>query len=51
MLFVDDITLVDESLVEVNNKHEKWMAVLEGKELKINRSKTEYIKYGFGVRE
>jgi len=53
-MFADDIVLLEESLKQVNNRPNKrrWLA-LEGKGLKINRSKKEYelnIEYEFVER-
>ena len=40
MLFVDDIILVAETKDEVNNNFKEWREVLEGKGLRISRTKT-----------
>jgi len=39
MLFADDIVLVDKSLENVNNRLNKWRVALEGKLLRISKSK------------
>ena len=51
MLFVDDIVLVAETSEEANAKLEEWRVVLEGKGLRIKRTKTEYLRYNFNGNE
>ena len=43
MLFADDIVLVAETREEVSNKLDEWREALEGKGLRISRTKTEYL--------
>ena len=43
MLLTDDIVLVTETKKEANKKLEEWKQALEGKELHISRTKTEYL--------
>ena len=47
MLFADDIVLVVETKEEVKNKLEEWRAVVEGRGLRISRTKTEYLRCDF----
>jgi len=47
MLFADDIVLVGENLEDVSIRLGEWMLALEGKELRISRTKTEYKEYAF----
>jgi len=42
-MLADDIVLVGENLEEINNRLDEWRLALEGKGLRIRRSKTEYI--------
>ena len=43
MLFADDIVLVAETKKELSNKLDEWREALEGKGLRISRTKTEYL--------
>ena len=43
MLFADDLVLVSETVEEVEEELERWRAVIDNKELRIGRSKTEYL--------
>ena len=45
--FIDDIVFVAETKEEVNNKLDEWREVLEGKGLRISRTKTEYLRCNF----
>ena len=47
MLFADDIVLVAETREEVSTKLDEWREALEGKELRISRTKTEYLHCDF----
>ena len=47
MLFADDIVLVGETREEVSNKLDEWRETLEGKGLRISRTKTEYLRCDF----
>ena len=47
MLFAEDIVLVAETKEKVNNKLEEWRAVLEGRELRMSRTKTKYFRCDF----
>jgi hypothetical protein len=49
MLFADDVVLVDESQEGVNRKLELWRQTQESKGFSISRTKTEYMKCGFGT--
>jgi hypothetical protein len=49
MLFADDMVLVDESRTVVDQKLELWRRILEAKDFRLSRSKTEYIKYDFSA--
>jgi hypothetical protein len=49
MLFVDDVVLVDESMMGVDQKLELWRRTLEAKDFRLSRSKTEYIKCDFSA--
>ena len=51
MLFVHDIVLVAETSEEANAKLEEWRAVLEGKGLRISRTKIAYLKCNFSGDE
>ena len=44
----DDVVLVDESQTGVNRKLELWRQILESKGFRLNRTKTEYMRCGFG---
>ncbi|WP_288845548.1 reverse transcriptase domain-containing protein, partial [uncultured Paraburkholderia sp.] len=43
MLFADDIVLIDDTRDGVNTKSEAWKKILESKDFKISRNKTEYM--------
>ena len=43
MLFADDIVICGETREEVERKLECWRNVLERREMKVSRSKTEYL--------
>ena len=47
MLFAYVIVLVADTKEEVNNKLDEWKEVLEGKELRIIHTKTEYLRCDF----
>ena len=47
MMFTDDIMLVAETREEVSNKLDEWREALEGKGLRISRTKTEYLRCDF----
>ncbi|XP_021984724.1 uncharacterized protein LOC110880519 [Helianthus annuus] len=47
LLFADDIVLVADSKQSLNARLEEWRAALEGRGLKISRSKTEYLYCDF----
>ena len=47
MLFADDIVLVAETKDEASNKLDEWREALEGKGLRISRTKTEYLRCDF----
>ena len=47
MIFADDIVLVAENREEVSNKLDEWREALEGKGLRISRTKIEYLRYDF----
>ena len=47
MIFADDIVLVAKTREEVSNKLDEWRKVLEGKGLRISRTKTEYLRCDF----
>ena len=51
MLFADDIVLVSETKEEANSKLEERRKALEGKGLRISRTKTEYLRYNFSGTE
>ena len=51
MLFADDIVLVAETMEEANSKLEEWRKALEGKGLRISRTKTEYLQYNLSGTE
>ena len=48
MLFADDVVLVNESQTEVNRKLELWRQTLESKGFRLSKTKTEYMRCGFG---
>ena len=43
MLFVDDIVICKETREEVEQRLESWRYALERREMKVSRSKTEYL--------
>ena len=43
MLFADDIVICEETREEVEQRLEAWKYALERREMKVNRSKTEYL--------
>ena len=43
MIFADDIALVAKTGEEVNNKLDEWREALEGKGLRISRTKTKIL--------
>ncbi|KAJ0617179.1 putative RNA-directed DNA polymerase [Helianthus annuus] len=47
LLFADDIVLIEESKQSLNERLEEWRVALEGKGLRISRSKTEYLYCDF----
>jgi hypothetical protein len=49
MLFADGVVLVDESRTGVDQKLELWRRTLEAKDLRLSRSKTEYMKSDFST--
>ena len=51
MLFADDIVLVAESSEKADTKLDEWRAVLESKGLRINRTKTEYLRCNLSGKE
>ena len=51
MHFADDIVLFAKTKEETNSKLEEWRAALEGKGLRISRSKTEYLRCDFSGTE
>jgi hypothetical protein len=44
MLFVDDVELIDESIIVFNQKLELWRQTLESKYFRLSRTKTEYMR-------
>jgi len=49
MLFADDVVLVDESRTGVNQKLKLWREILESKDFRLSRTKTEYMRCDFGT--
>ena len=49
MLFANDMVLVDESRARVNRKLELWRRTLESKEVRLSRTKTEYMMCDFSA--
>jgi len=47
MLFTDNIVLVEENWEKIYQRLKVWRLAQEGKGLRINRSKTEYIEDEF----
>jgi hypothetical protein len=47
MLFADDVVLIDDSRIGVNQKLELWRQILESKDFKLSRTKTEYMRCQF----
>ena len=48
ILYADDIVLCGERREDLEVKLERWRAALEGREMKISRSKTEYMCASIG---
>ena len=48
MLFVDDIILIDQTREELNSKLEQWRRTLESRGIRLSKSKTGYLRCGFG---
>jgi hypothetical protein len=44
MLFIDDVVLIDESMIEVDQKLELWRQILELKDFRLSRTKIEYMR-------
>ena len=51
MLFADDIVLAAKTKEEANSKLEEWRKALEGKGLRIRRTKIEYLRWDFSGTE
>ncbi|XP_057538000.1 uncharacterized protein LOC130815527 [Amaranthus tricolor] len=51
MFFANDIVLVTETKEEANSNLEEWSEALEGKGLRISRTKTEYLRCDFSGTE
>jgi hypothetical protein len=49
MLFTDDVVLMDESRTGVDQKLELWRRILEAKDFRLSRSKTECMKCDFSA--
>jgi hypothetical protein len=49
MLFANDVVLVDGSGMGINRKLELWRQTLESKGLRLSRTKTEYMRWGFST--
>jgi hypothetical protein len=49
MLFAVDVVLVDDSRTGVNRKLELWRQTLESEGFRLSRTKTEYMRCGFGT--
>jgi hypothetical protein len=47
MLFVDDMVLINESMIEVDQKLELWRQTLESKGFRLSRTKIEYMRCQF----
>jgi hypothetical protein len=47
MLFADDMVLIDESMIEVDQKLELWRQTLESKGFRLSRTKIEYMRCQF----
>ena len=48
MLFADDIVICEETKEEAERKLESWRYALERRRMKVNRSKTEYLRINGG---
>lgn len=51
MFFADDINLVSETNVDLQKNLEQWRRVLEDYGMKINRTKTEYLRFDGTVEQ
>ena len=54
ILFADDIFIVDETRAWVNAKLELWRQILESRDFRLSRTKTEYMECKFskqGIRD
>ncbi|XP_070003426.1 uncharacterized protein [Nicotiana sylvestris] len=49
MVFADDIVLIDESRAGVNKRLKVWRQILESKDFKLSRTKTEYLECKFSI--
>jgi hypothetical protein len=49
MLFIDDVILMNESMIGVDQKLELWRRTLEAKGFRLSRYKTEYLKCDFSA--
>lgn len=51
IFFADDIFLIEQSGEAINNKLKLWRQTLETKDLRLSRSKMEYMHYNFSKRQ
>ncbi|KAH1203504.1 hypothetical protein HKD37_17G048538 [Glycine soja] len=51
IFFADDIVLIEQSGEAINNKLKLWRQTLETKDLRLSRSKMEYMHYNFSKRQ
>jgi hypothetical protein len=47
MLFADDVVLIDENMIELDQKLKMWRQILESKGFRLSMTKTEYMRCQF----
>jgi hypothetical protein len=49
MLFADDVVLIDENMIELDQKLKMWRQILESKGFRLSMTKTEYMRCNFRI--